>query len=521
MTSQPSNCDLSVRKVTPSLAGVATYYLTTPIYYVNDAPHVGHAYTTLIGDATARWRRLRGEDVFFLTGTDEHGLKIQQAAEANGVTPREWADRTVERYRDAWRLLDISYDQFIRTTEPGHYAAVTKLLQACYDAGDIELDTYRGWYSVSDEAYIGADEVEDYRSRGRKVIELEEENYFFRLSRFQDRLLQWYEDHPDVIHPASRRNEVIGLIKGGLLDFSISRTSLEWGVPIPWDERHVTYVWFDALTNYITAAGYGQPDEAERFHRWWPAVHLIGKDIIRFHCVYWPAMLLSAGLEPPRDWHVHGWLLVGGEKMSKTALNQIAPADLVADFGLDAYRYHFLADCPVGADSDFSYEGLVARYNADLANNLGNLLSRVATVVGSKCGGVGPAPSSDSPLVEAAAVAVAEAAEGWDTVQPSEALAATWQLIRATNAHLEANEPWRAEPGPVVDGVLGDALEALRVVALLASPAIPGTAQTIWERIGLPGQVSAQRVPDALAWGGYPGGLTVTKGAPLFPRRQD
>jgi len=201
MTSQPSNCDLSVRKVTPSLAGVATYYLTTPIYYVNDAPHVGHAYTTLIADAIARWRRLRGEDVFFLTGTDEHGLKIQQAAEANGVTPREWADRTVERYRDAWRLLDISYDQFIRTTEPGHYAAVTKLLQACYDAGDIELDTYRGWYSVSDEAYIGADEVEDYRSRGRKVIELEEENYFFRLSRFQDRLLQWYEDHPDVIHP--------------------------------------------------------------------------------------------------------------------------------------------------------------------------------------------------------------------------------------------------------------------------------------------------------------------------------
>ena len=500
--------------------GVASYYLTTPIYYVNDAPHVGHAYTTLIADAVARWHRLAGEDVFFLTGTDEHGLKVQQAAEANGVTPQAWADRVVERYVDAWRGLDISYDQFIRTTEPGHYAAVAKLLQTCYDAGDIELDTYRGWYSVSDEEYIGTDDVEEYRSRGRKVIELEEENYFFRLSRFQDRLLQWYEDHPDVIHPASRRNEVLGLIKGGLLDFSISRTSLQWGVPIPWDERHVTYVWFDALTNYITAAGYGQPGGEERFERWWPAVHLIGKDILRFHCVYWPAMLLSAGLEPPRDWHVHGWLLVGGEKMSKTALNQIAPADLVADFGLDAYRYHFLADCPVGSDNDISYEAIVARYNADLANNLGNLLSRVATVVGTKCGGVGPAPSADGSLVAAAATAAAEASAAWEAVQPSEALAATWHLIRATNAHLEANEPWKAEPGEAVDRVLGDALEALRIVTLLASPAIPDTAQTIWARIGLSGAIADQRVPEALVWGGYPGGLTVTKGAPLFPRRQ-
>jgi methionyl-tRNA synthetase len=498
---------------------VASYYLTTPIYYVNDAPHVGHAYTTLIADGTARWHRLRGEDVFFLTGTDEHGLKVQQAAEANGVTPQEWADRTVERYKDAWRTLDITYDRFIRTTEPGHYAAVTKLLQACYDAGDIELDTYRGWYSVSDEEYIGTDDIEDYRARGRNVIELEEENYFFRLSRFQDRLLQWYEDHPDVIHPVSRRNEVLGLIKGGLLDFSISRTSLKWGVPIPWDERHVTYVWFDALTNYITAAGYGQPGEEAQFARWWPAVHLIGKDILRFHCVYWPAMLLSAGVEPPRDWHVNGWLLVGGEKMSKTALNQIAPADLVADFGLDAYRYHFLADYPVGGDNDFSYEGMVARYNADLANNLGNLLSRVATVVGSKCGGVGPSPAGDGPLLDAASRAAAEATEAWDVIQPSDALAATWQLIRATNAHLEANEPWKASPGPEVDRVLGDALEALRIVALLASPAIPGAAQAIWDRIGLSGAAADERVPGALAWGGYPGGLTVTKGPPLFPRR--
>jgi methionyl-tRNA synthetase len=279
-------------------------------------------------------------------------------------------------------------------------------------------------------------------------------------------------------------------------------------------------VWFDALTNYVTAAGYGQPGHEAEFDRWWPGIHLIGKDISRFHCVYWPAMLLSAGLEPPRDWYVHGWLLVGGEKMSKTSLNQIAPADLVADFGVDGFRYHFLADCPVGPDSDFSYEAMVARYNADLANNLGNLLSRVATVVGKQCGGTGPAPDAESPLASTAADTAAQASAAWDEVQPSEALGATWQLIRATNAHLEAHEPWKAAPGPDVDRVLGDALEALRLVAILACPAIPGTAQTVWQRIGLPGAVTDQRVPAALDWGGYPGGLTVTKGAPLFPRRQ-
>ncbi|HEX9259790.1 MAG TPA: class I tRNA ligase family protein, partial [Acidimicrobiales bacterium] len=278
---------------------MSRFYLTTPIYYVNDAPHIGHAYATVIGDAVTRWHRLLGDDVFYLTGTDEHGLKVVQAAEANGVSPQEWADRTVVRFQDAWNLLDIRNDDFIRTTEPRHYAAVAKLLQACYDAGDIELGTYSGWYSVSDEEYIAADEVDDYRARGRKVIELGEENYFFRLSRFQQRLLDWYEAHPDAIKPVQRRNEVLGFIKGGLNDFSISRTSLRWGIPIPWDPSHVTYVWFDALTNYITAAGYGTDEKS--FALWWPGRHLIGKDIIRFHCVYWPAMLLSAGLEPPED----------------------------------------------------------------------------------------------------------------------------------------------------------------------------------------------------------------------------
>jgi len=318
--------------------------------------------------------------------------------------------------------------------------------------------------------------------------------------------------------PETKRNEALGFIRSGLQDFSISRTSITWGVPIPWDPAHVNYVWFDALTNYITAVGYGSDEE--EFHRWWPGTHVIGKDILRFHTVYWPAMLLSAGLEPPAHVYVHGFLLVGGEKMSKTALNSIAPADLVAEFGVDGVRYHFLADVHFGADGEFSYEGLVARYNADLANNLGNLLARVATVVGRKCDGVGPAPRAESPLADAAAEAYEGAAAGWAAVQPSDALAATWRLVRATNAYLEANEPWKADPGPAVDGVLGDALEALRIVAVLASPAIPHAAQAIWDRIGLPGRVEDQRVPAAAAWGGYPGGLPVVKGDPLFPRKQ-
>jgi methionyl-tRNA synthetase len=498
------------------------FYVTTPIYYVNDAPHIGHAYTTLVADALARWHRLMGDEVLFLTGTDEHGLKVAQAAEANGTTPQAWADATVERFRDAWRLLGISNDDFIRTTEPRHHAAVAKLLEACRAAGDIELGTYEGRYCVACEAYYAESELVDGDHcpiHRRPVDVFSEENYFFKLSRFSDRLLDWYDAHPDSITPEGFRNEVLSFIRGGLQDFSVSRTSLRWGIPLPWDPAHVCYVWFDALTNYITAAGYASDEDA--FAKWWPACrHLIGKDIIRFHCVYWPAMLLSAGLEPPAAWHVHGWLLVGGEKMSKTRLNQIAPADLVADFGVDGYRYHFLRDPSFGPDGDFSYEGMVSRYNADLANNLGNLLSRVATVVGSKCGGVGPAPDPDSHLAPLVAEAFGAARAAWSEPQPGRALDATWRLIREANAHLEANEPWKAEPGPAVDAVLGDALEVLRLVAVLATPAMPATCREVWRRLGLDGDPADERLPEAGAWGRYPGGLPVEKGAPLFPRLQ-
>jgi methionyl-tRNA synthetase len=380
---------------------------------------------------------------------------------------------------------------------------------------------YAGKYCVACEEYYPDEELlpEDRCPVHKIPVQyFEEENYFFRLSRFQDRLLEWYAAHPRAILPEFRGNEALGLIRSGLRDFSASRTSLKWGIPLPWDPKHVAYVWFDALANYITAVGYG--NDQQRFGEWWPVDrHLIGKDIIRHHCVYWPAMLMSAGLEPPRGYAVGGYLLSGGEKMSKTTGNVVNPLDLVPEFGVDGFRYYILAETPYGADGDFTYEGLTARYNSDLANNLGNLLSRVATVVGKKCEGIGPVPGADSPLATAAAAAYEATAAAWDDLQPSRALDATWSLIRATNAHLEANEPWKLDPGSRVAEIMGDALEALRIVTILASPALPTTCQTIWERIGLPGDVAAQRLPSAAAWGGYPGGLPVTKAAPLFPRK--
>ncbi|HET7486772.1 MAG TPA: methionine--tRNA ligase [Acidimicrobiales bacterium] len=496
------------------------FYATTPIYYVNDVPHIGHAYTTVNADAVCRWHRLLGDDVLFLTGTDEHGLKIARAAEQEGRTPKEHADVTSERFRQAWHQVGIAYDDFIRTTEPRHHAAVQALLQQVYDNGDIELGTYEGPYCVSCEAYYAEGDLVDGKCpiHLRPVETFKEENWFFKLSRYEQPLLDFYAAHPDCVTPESKRNEALGIIRQGLQDVSITRTSISWGVPVPWAPGHVFYVWYDALINYATAVGYGT--DPERFEYWWPAVHhFIGKDILRFHCVYWPAMLLAAGLDPARHVHVHGFLLVGGEKMSKTALNAIAPADLVADFGVDGFRYHFLRNAPLGPDGDFSYEGMVARYNADLANSLGNLLSRVTTVVAKKSGGVGPAPSPDSPLAPVAASVYDATAAAWDRVAPSEALEATWGLIREANAYLESNEPWKAEPGPAVDDVLGDALEVLRIVALLATPAMPGACAEVWRRIGLPGAPGDQRLPEAAGWGGYPGGLPVEKGAPLFPRK--
>jgi methionyl-tRNA synthetase len=502
---------------------VATpFYVTTPIYYVNDAPHIGHAYPTVAADALARWRRLWGDDVVFLTGTDEHGLKVARAAAEQGVTPREWADRTSERYRDAWRLLDITNTDFIRTTEPRHYEAVQQFLQRVYDNGFIELGTYEGLYCVACEAYYTEDELVDgfCPIHARPVERVTEQNYFFALSRFADQLLEHYAAHPDAVQPEVRRNEVLGFIKGGLRDFSMSRTSIDWGIPLPWDPAHVTYVWFDALFNYCSAIGYGA--DRARFDRYWPAdYHIIGKDILRFHAVYWPAMLLAAGEAPPQAVFAHGFLLIGGEKMSKTSLNQIAPADLVEDFGSDGFRYHFLADQRFGPDGDFSYESMLARYNADLANNFGNLANRVLNMTASYCDGDAPDARAEGPLVAASARALDGMTAGMARLDFAAGLGAVWELIRAANSFIEAEEPWRlhkAGDATATAAVLGDCLEALRLVALLASPAIPRASAALWRRLGLPGTPEDQRLPDGAAWGRGPFGTTLDKGEPLFPR---
>jgi methionyl-tRNA synthetase len=498
------------------------FYVTTPIYYPNDVPHIGHAYTSVAADALARWRRLWGDDVAFLTGTDEHGLKIQRVAQEAGIDPQELVDRTSAAFRELTPLLDLTNTDFIRTTEARHVTAVQQFLQAVYDNGYIELGVYEGLYCVSCEAYYTEDELIDGNCpiHGRPVEHVTEENYFFQLSRFEQPLLEHYDAHPDAVQPEGRRNEVLGFVKQGLRDFSMSRTSLSWGIPLPWDTAHVTYVWFDALFNYCSAIGYGT--DRQNFDRFWPVdYHLIGKDILRFHAVYWPAMLLAAGEAPPKHVFAHGWLLVAGEKMSKTKLNQIAPADLVAEFGVDGFRYHFLADQRFGPDGDFSYESMVTRYNADLANNFGNLASRVLNMAARYSDGVVPDTREDGRLTGEVAGAFERQSEAMSRLDFSSAFAAVWDLIRATNAYIEDRQPWalhKAGDGAATARVLGDCLEALRVIALLASPAIPRASAELWRRLGLPGGPDAVRLPDAASWGGLPAGSPLEKGTSLFPR---
>lgn len=504
---------------------MARFYITTPIYYVTDAPHVGTAYCTVNADALARWHRLNGDETFFLTGTDEHGQKVADTAAKNDVTAQEWTDRTSARFIDAWELLNISNDDFIRTTEDRHRVSVQKFLSKIYDNGFIYKGTYVGPYCVDCEDYYTTENLIDGKCpvHGRAVIEMEEENWFFRLSVFQDRLLAHFESHPNFTTPSTKRNEALAFIKGGLKDISITRTSISWGVPVPWDDRHVFYVWYDALINYLTALGYGS--ESDDVATWWPhSHHLIGKEIIRFHSVWWPAMCMAAGMDPPHHVQVHGWLLVGGQKLSKSMgddgpvrLSEIAPATLVDEFGVDAVRYYLLRNTSLGSDGEFSIESVTARYNTDLANMLGNLIARVSSVVATKCAGLGPAPSSDGDLARAGELAIEEATRAWESFEPHTALEKTWALIGAANAHLENHAPWKMEPGDDVERVLGDALEAIRVISVLIAPAMPETAEEIRRRIGF---------SDPLAFGDwsslrasrYPGGLTVAKGDPLFPR---
>ena len=508
--------------------GRDVFYLTTPIYYPNDVPHIGHGYTSVAADFIARYHRLRGERVFHLTGTDDHGLKLQRAAEEAGVSPQAWVDDMEPKWRDVWARLGIAYDDYIRTTEPRHAEAVRRLLVAIHGNGrdDIYLGTYEGLYCVSCEAYYTEDELVDGLCpvHARPVERLSEENYFFRLSAYGDRLLEHYERTPTAIEPETRRNEILSLIRTGLRDFSISRTNFDWGISLPWDPEHVCYVWFDALTNYITAAGYGVDDG--RFSEMWPAdIHVVGKDIVRFHAVYWPAMLMAAGLEPPTQVWAHGYLTVGGQKMSKTNATGIHPFELIDHFGVDSYRYYFLREIQFGQDGNFSWESMVDRHNADLANGLGNLASRVLAMLGSNFGGVVPEPTGDGAegdLPKVVADAASRMDRAMDEVALSQAVAAAWDIVARANGYLVEREPWKVAKDDgrrdELASVLYAAAETLRILAVLLSPVMPAAAERLWTQLGIAEALDAQRLPEAASWGGLPPGTRTQKGEALFPR---
>ena len=495
------------------------FFISTPIYYVNDVPHLGHAYSMINADAFARWHRGIGDQVYFLTGTDEHGQKVQDSADQASMSVMEWTDRYSQRFVDAWSVLAIDYDDFIRTTEKRHEVAVQKFLQTLYDNGHIYLGTYKGSYCVSCEAYYAPNDIADGLCpvHKRPLTEMEEENYFFRLSAFQESLIRWYDAEPGAVIPEFRRNEALAFIKGGLEDISISRTSLSWGIPLPWDGRHVCYVWFDALVNYLTAIGYATQDEHFEL-KWDHSHHVLGKDIIRFHCVWWPAMCMAAGLKPPSKLLVHGWLLVRGEKMAKSGGNAVDPVELVGIYGADAIRYYLVREHALGADGDFSIEALEQRYNVDLANNIGNLLSRVTNVVARALNGQAPPATGraiDPALVQ---LHVDHAVKFWNDFGTSGALAEVQALVRLANTVLEERAPWKSTDLQDIGEVLGDALDVLRLVAILVSPVLVDSAPKILASIGLDADEIYGSYLRELRAGLYHGGTVISKAAPLFPR---
>jgi methionyl-tRNA synthetase len=514
------------------------FTITTPIFYPSDVPHIGHGYTEVAADVLARWHRQAGDDTWLLTGTDEHGQKMLRTATANDMGPREWADRLVQQ---AWlpllETLDIANDDFIRTTQARHEQGVAAFVQRLYDTGFIEAGDYEGYYCVGCEEYKQTSELVHGSGRyeGQLVCAihsipvelLSERNYFFRMSQFTDRLLALYAERPDFVQPESARNEVVAFVKQGLADLSISRSSFDWGVQVPWDDRHVVYVWFDALLNYITAIGF-DGDEAT-LHRRWPAVHLVGKDILRFHAVIWPAMLMAAGLEVPRQVFAHGWLLVGGEKMSKSKLTGIAPASITEVFGSDAFRYYFLRAIPFGQDGSFSWEDLAARYQAELANGFGNLGSRVIAMIGRYRDGVVPAagePSGrDLGIREVVRTSALEADLAIERMAPHEAIAAIWRIVEELNGYLTLEEPWalakQPEQAARLDAVLATAAEGLRALAVLLSPVMPKACGTLWRALGAEqalGLLADQPIRAAGDWGQLPPGTRTSPLEPLFPR---
>ena len=508
-----------------------TFYVTTPIYYPSDNLHIGHAYTTVAADALARYHRLTGRDVFFLTGTDEHGQKIQRRAQAAGKAPKEYVDEIVSNIKALWEKLHISYDDFIRTTDERHMKGVQAIFQKIYEKGDIYKSEYEGWYCTPCETFWLESRLVEGKCPNpdcRRPVEwLKEESYFFKLSKYQDRLLEYIEENPDFIQPATRRNEMISFIKSGLEDLCVSRTTFDWGIPVPFDSRHVIYVWFDALSNYVTAAGYLY--DQEKFARFWPAdVHLVGKEIVRFHTIIWPIILMAAELPLPRQVFGHGWLVLEGGKMSKSKGNVIDPVVLIDRYGVDAVRYFLLREIPFGSDGFYSEEALVNRINADLANDLGNLLSRTTAMIQRFHRGIIPPAGREEPLDaelrEVAAEAVREVQECMQRLELSGALAAVWKLVKKANKYIDETAPWSLARDLVQGERLGTVLnymaEALRLVGVLLTPFLVETPERIWEQLGLSGDVRAVDWSSLPAWGAIPPETRVRRADPLFPRIQ-
>ncbi len=518
----------------------ASFYVTTPIFYVNDAPHIGHAYTEVAADVLARWHRQRGEDSFLLTGTDEHGEKVLRTAAANKVSPKDWTDKLVH---DAWlpllETIDIDNQDFIRTTEERHEVNVQKFMQKLYDTGFIYQGSFKGAYCVGCEEYKNKADLVDGTGEfegldvcaihSKPVEQLEENNYFFKLSEFEQPLLDFYEQNPNFIQPESAKNEVVAFVRRGLEDLSISRSKekFDWGIDIPWDDSHITYVWFDALLNYITAIGYGQ-DQAEFEKRWPATVQIVGKDILRFHAVIWPAMLMAADIKPPQQIFGHGWLLVGGEKMSKSKLTGIAPNQITDIFGSDAFRYYFMSAIAFGSDGSFSWEDLSARYQAELANGFGNLASRSLAMVRKYFEGVIPTPSeytdTDKQVIQVAQAAVLNADSAIDEVAIHEAISSVWTLVDELNGYITSQEPWALAKDEAnkarLETVLYVCSEGLRVLCVLLAPVIPKATGKLWAALteGKLGELADQPLSDAGAWGQLLPGITVSELEVLFPR---
>jgi methionyl-tRNA synthetase len=503
-----------------------TFYVTTPIYYVNDVPHIGHAYTTLAADVLARYKRIRGYDVFFLTGSDEHGQKVEKAANAIGETPLELADRVVKRFQALWQKLDIAPSDFIRTTQERHKKGAAHLFEKVLAKGDIYLGEYEDWYCTPCETFWTETQLIDGKCPdcNRPTEKLKEESYFFRMSRYQEQLLAHIEANPEFIQPKSRRNEIISFVREGLRDLSVSRTTFQWGIPVPENPAHVIYVWFDALTNYITALGY--PDEGGDFHRYWPAdVHLIGKDILRFHTVYWPTFLLSAGLPLPRKVFAHGWWTVEGQKMSKSLQNVVEPNMLIDRYGVDAVRYFLLREVPFGLDGDFSHTSLIHRVNSDLANDLGNLLNRSTAMVHKYFGGIVQKPGEVLEIDDAyrakTETIVAQVETYMEELAFSKALQAIWEAVSAGNKYIDETTPWTLAKDPGQQERLATVmyflLESQRIVYFLLSAFIPRTAARAL------GYLGCEKAPteNGFAWGALMAGTRVIKAEAIFPRIEE